>query len=300
MTYLSPQLTSVLARVRDIESQLGIAPPAMAPIPALPPETADGGSPQGPGLLPFSHVLDKVQGSLTGAVNGSQPVSEPVRPQVAQIRGLIQQSAARHGIDPKLVEAVVKAESGYNPRAISGVGARGLMQLMPGTAAGLGVKDSFDPAQNIEGGTKYLAGLIRRFGGNIRHAVAAYNAGPSAVAKYNGVPPYRETQTYVNRVLDYQNNLVASATPPPFVVGQVKAFPMISKGLQGIERQASDVLPASSFVPLQAFPMSAQSTAAFSDGNLSGQMSHQTPRPFINGLPTIEPDLADTLAETAS
>ena len=114
--------------------------------------------------------------------------------------GLIEQAATAAGIDPKLLAAVTWSESGFNPAAVSGAGAVGLTQLMPATAAGLGVNPK-DPAQNLLGGARYLAGQLQRFGGRLDLALAAYNAGPSAVAKAGGVPPYPETRAYVSRVL---------------------------------------------------------------------------------------------------
>lgn len=122
---------------------------------------------------------------------------------------LINRAATKHGIDPTLVAAVTRAESGFNPRAVSHAGAKGLMQLMDGTARLLGVEDSFDPAANVEGGTRFLAEMMRRFK-TPELALAAYNAGPGNVAKYGGVPPFKETQTYVGRVLDYQRQIQAS------------------------------------------------------------------------------------------
>ena len=112
----------------------------------------------------------------------------------------IQLYAKRHNVDPALVKAVIHAESAFNPKARSRVGAQGLMQLMPATAAELGVKNAFDPEQNIEGGVKYLAQMLKRFNNDTRLATAAYNAGPGAVIRHNGIPAYAETQAYVNRV----------------------------------------------------------------------------------------------------
>ena len=111
-------------------------------------------------------------------------------------------AARRHSLDPDLVQAVVAVESGFRPDAVSPKGAQGLMQLMPYTARALGVKDSFDPAANLEGGTRYLRALIARYNGDVTRALAAYNAGEGAVARHGGVPPYPETMAYVRKVLE--------------------------------------------------------------------------------------------------
>ncbi len=114
----------------------------------------------------------------------------------------IEAAALRHGVDRALVQSLIRVESAFNPWAVSPKGAQGLMQLMPQTASALGVRDAFDPRQNIDGGVRHLRYLIDRFPGNLSFAVAAYNAGESAVTTYRGVPPYAETQAYVRKVLD--------------------------------------------------------------------------------------------------
>ena len=117
-----------------------------------------------------------------------------------EITSMIDDTSAKYGVDAKLIKALVKQESGFNPTAKSKAGALGLMQLMPSTAKGLGVKDPLDAKQNIEGGVKYVKSLLNRFDGNIILALAAYNAGPNAVKKYDGIPPYKVTQNYVKSV----------------------------------------------------------------------------------------------------
>jgi len=118
------------------------------------------------------------------------------------IKGLIASAALRHKIDPDFVASVVKAESRFNPKATSPKGAQGLMQLMPQTAASLSVENAFDPAANVEGGTRYLRQLLDQYDGDARKALAAYNAGPRRVEQYGGIPPYRETRAYVTRVIE--------------------------------------------------------------------------------------------------
>lgn len=124
----------------------------------------------------------------------------------------ISEAAERYGIPEPLIRAVIRAESGFNPRAVSRRGARGLMQLMPETAAVLGVRDSFNPRQNIDAGVRHLRGLKERLGDDLRIVLAAYNAGEQAVLTYGGMPPYPETRQYVSRVLDLYGG--AAATLP--------------------------------------------------------------------------------------
>lgn len=133
--------------------------------------------------------------SAAGGFSANQP-----------FEGMIRQSAERYGLDPHLVRAVVRAESNFKPNAVSRSGARGLMQLMPATAKILGVKDSFDPGQNIDGGSRYLRDMLTKFDRDPRLALAAYNAGPGNVRKYGGIPPFPETQAYVRKVLGFYEN----------------------------------------------------------------------------------------------
>ena len=120
-------------------------------------------------------------------------------PSLLSASDLADAAADKYGLPRQLVRSVMAAESGFQPQVISPKGAIGLMQLMPGTAAQLGV-DPFDPAQNVDAGTRYLRSLLEKYNGGLRHALAAYNAGPGAVDKYDGVPPYRETVNYVFRI----------------------------------------------------------------------------------------------------
>ena len=116
---------------------------------------------------------------------------------------IILQEARRHKVDPALVKAIIMAESGYNPNAISKKGAIGLMQLMPSTAEALGVEDAFNPEQNISGGVRYFKKLVKRFDGDVKLALAAYNAGTKNVRHYQGIPPYKSTHYYIEKVFKY-------------------------------------------------------------------------------------------------
>ena len=136
-------------------------------------------------------------------ITETNPLSVHGKKTEALLHPVVLKAANRHQIDPALVKAIIMAESSYNPKAISKKGARGLMQLMPKTAEILGVKDSFNPEQNINAGVRHFKGLMNRFKGDVKLALAAYNAGGRKVRKYQGVPPFKATQYYIKKVFEY-------------------------------------------------------------------------------------------------
>jgi soluble lytic murein transglycosylase-like protein len=155
-------------------------------------------------------------GSSAVPTTGAYPASAPGAGSPGSAYApLIDSAAARNGIDPAVLYGLIQQESGFDPSARSSAGALGLTQLMPSTAASLGVSEPLDPAQSIEGGARYLAQMLHRFAGNTADALAAYNAGPGAVQQYGGVPPYPETQQYVAKVLGYAASYSQSAGAPP-------------------------------------------------------------------------------------
>ena len=185
-------IDAVMSRMAQIQSMLGAgAMPTATPSPAA-----------------FSSALASATATSTGTDFASLASATPTTPATATSAlpagtpygAEITQAAQANGIDPALLAGLIKQESGFDPNAGSGAGARGLTQLMPATAAGLGVTNVLDPAQSINAGAKYLKQQLDAFGGDVTKALAAYNAGPGAVQRFNGVPPYAETQNYVRAV----------------------------------------------------------------------------------------------------
>jgi soluble lytic murein transglycosylase-like protein len=196
---------AVLSRISQIEAMMnGGAAQASAPV-ATAATTSDlTSASNGAG---FAGALASATGTSATDASASTlatpAAGASALPAGTPFAAQITASAKRNGIDPALLAGLIKQESGFNPHAGSPAGAQGLTQLMPGTARGLGVTNTFDPAQSIEGGARYLKQQLDHFGGDVARALAAYNAGPGAVQRYGGVPPYAETQNYVRRVQAY-------------------------------------------------------------------------------------------------
>lgn len=159
------------------------------------------------GVIKILEALDSASGtsrqSSARIVNQTQSSSSPQRP----FSEIIREASNTYGIDEGIIGAVIKQESSFNPQAKSSCGAMGLMQLMPATAKSLGVKDAFNPEENIMAGAKYLKQKLDEFNGSVPLALAAYNAGSGAVRKHGGIPPYKETQAYVNKIMQSVNHL---------------------------------------------------------------------------------------------
>ncbi len=205
---------SALTRVRQLQAMIEQArtqsAAALSRASALAPSEGTAG-----GSGDFATALGAAQADVAGGLSAASGlgattgagveagIAESATGGGAQYESLIERAATRHGLDPAILHGLIQQESGFDPSSTSSAGAAGLTQLMPGTAASLGVANPLDPAESIEGGARYLSQLMAQFGGNTTDALAAYNAGPGAVQRYGGVPPYAETESYVSKVLGY-------------------------------------------------------------------------------------------------
>lgn len=183
-------LSAVRARITELRQRFGITDEPAGPQPV----STAGLASSVAALAPAE--VGGFDGELRLALRRREPAAGP-SPEVEEA---IHTASSRYGLGADLLRAVVRQESGFNPRAVSPAGAMGLMQLMPDTARALGVADPFDPAQNVDGGARYLRQQLERFG-SLPLALAAYNAGPGAVERHGGVPPFRETESYVDSIL---------------------------------------------------------------------------------------------------
>jgi soluble lytic murein transglycosylase-like protein len=196
---------AIRARIAEIQSRMAaIQPPSPEPEPILP-EPPVPGAPQPRPLPSFGQMLGSqmAEPEVLTPLNPFAPMTgvAGARPGEAELRTMAAAAAQRHGLDPALFQSLVQQESAFDPSAKSRAGALGLSQLMPSTARMLGVSDPLDPYQNLDGGARYLAQMMKEFGGDTSLALAAYNAGPGAVRRHGGIPPFRETQDYVRKIL---------------------------------------------------------------------------------------------------
>lgn len=213
---LSSNLNMVLNRMNSIEGNFRV-------LETLGGNTSTSKIEQSPIESDFKAILDKKMSENVEQVLDSAPIDEELgldlkeaiqlkskidlKAQSANVDELIETFSNKYGVDGDFIKAIIKQESGFNPNATSKKGAMGLMQLMPATAKGLGVKDAYNPSENIEGGVKLISNLLKTYNNNSELALAAYNAGPNAVKKYGGVPPYKETQNYVKNIMATYNKV---------------------------------------------------------------------------------------------
>jgi soluble lytic murein transglycosylase-like protein len=200
MTSIDSSLPDVLQRIQEIlpvqQVQQTQATPSTAPQSSFADALSQASSPA-PSTMAGTVAATLPTATLTADTSSTDPDSAAAAPYASEIDS----AGTENGVDPLLLQSLIQQESGFDPNATSAAGAEGLTQLMPQTAASLGVTNPYDPTQSIEAGAKYLRGDLDRFGGNTSLALAAYNAGAGAVEQYGGVPPYAETQNYVQQVL---------------------------------------------------------------------------------------------------
>jgi soluble lytic murein transglycosylase-like protein len=227
-----------VAELRRLIAQAHGAPAATNGGATFPAALASAGGPVAAAAEASPYGLTGVNVTAGIGVAAGAPGSTPYD-------GLVSTAAQRHGLDPALLHGLIQQESGFDPSATSSAGAQGLCQLMPGTAAALGVTDPLDPAQSIDGGARYLRQQLDAFGGDPTLALAAYNAGPGAVRRHGGVPPYAETQAFVQKVTGYANAYRATHGTAGIAPASATSF-----GAGGVPAPAAPLPPTSPPYPI--------------------------------------------------
>jgi soluble lytic murein transglycosylase-like protein len=194
----------------------------------------------------FSDILETVVSNLQNPSAGGNAVSS-ITGSTVNLDAIFQKASDTYNVPVELLKAVAKAESNFDPAAESHAGAKGIMQLMPGTANALGVTDPFDPEQSIMGGAKYLSQQLARYDGNAVLALAAYNAGPGNVAKYNGVPPFKETQNYITKVMAYAGE--------PITAGEVSLSGASDTAVNAVAAAGTDIKDYALMMDLYRYKM---------------------------------------------
>lgn len=193
------RIASINMRMQQLQSRFGLSNTSFTPA-----STGAGPVQMGAGIPPASNLtFEQILATYSGnPMSGcSRPSNAPYTGSEADFASIVKDASSTYGVDEDLIRAVIRQESGFNPSAESHCGAMGMMQLMPETAKDLGVNNPWDARENVMGGVKYLKSLLDRFDGNMTKALAGYNAGPGAVEKHGGIPPYAETQNYVSSIL---------------------------------------------------------------------------------------------------
>ena len=200
------RISSIRMRMQEIQSKFGSSPINSMPTGAnfKPAGINDLGSTTG---ATFEKILATKMNDTSGGTAAHHVKNFAVSAKASDYDSIIKEASDKYGVDSKFIKAIIQQESGFNPNATSWCGAMGMMQLMPETAKGLGVKNAYDAKENIMGGVKYIKQQLDRFGGDKSKALAAYNAGPGAVLKHGGIPPYKETQNYVKNIMGMYNQM---------------------------------------------------------------------------------------------
>lgn len=198
---INNRISSIRMRMQEIQSKFGSSPISSMPAGYANLQQAGMQAPGATSGVTFEKILATKMEEPNSGTAASNVKNFTLSSKASDYDSIVNEASQKYGVDAKFIKSIIQQESGFNPNATSWCGAMGMMQLMPETAKGLGVKNGYDPSDNIMGGVKYIKEQLDRFGGDKRKALAAYNAGPGAVQKYGGVPPYKETQNYVANIM---------------------------------------------------------------------------------------------------